>query len=99
MTLDTRACANAMPNIFFEKLPNSLSDLKETAFLNVKIASRSNVKVRGQIDFQFKIIEHNFEDTFLILPSRNSVVVGNPFFCKYSIEINPGEHTQTARND
>ena len=39
---DTGTCANAMPTTFYEKLretlPNSLSDLKQAAFLNVKVA-------------------------------------------------------------
>ena len=91
--IDTGACANAMSTNFYEKVreasPNSLSDLKQAAFLNLKVASGRNVKVLGQIEGQFKFNEHNFRDTFLILPSLNSVVLGNPFFRKYSIEINP----------
>ena len=86
---DTAACANAMPANTYEKLraalPNSLSDLKQAAFLNVKVASVRNVKVLRQIDVQFKLIERKFEDTFLILPSMISVVLDNPFFRKYSV--------------
>ena len=85
-----------MPANFYEKLreasPNSLSDLKQAAFLNIKVASGRNVKVLGQIDVQIKINERRFEDTFLILPSMNSVVLGNPFFRTYSIEISAGEN-------
>ena len=49
-------------------------------------------KVHGRIDVQFQINEHKFEDTFLILPSMNSAVLGNPFFRTYRIEISPGEN-------
>ena len=95
--IDTGACANAKLAIFYEKLrealPNSLSELKQASFLYVRVASGRNVKVLGQIDVLFKIIEHKLEDTFLRLPSMNSVVLGHPFFCKYSIEIIKGENT------
>ena len=82
--IDTGACANAMPADFYEKLieafPNSHSELQPASFLNVKVASGRNVKVLGQIDVQFNLNEHKFEDKFLTLPSMNSVVLGNPFF-------------------
>ena len=94
--INTGACANAMPADFYEKLreasPKSLSVLEPVSFLNVKVASGRNMKVLGQIDLQFKIDEHIFEDTFLILPSMNSVVLGNPFCRKHSIEISPGHN-------
>ena len=67
--------------------------MKQAAFLTVKVASGRIVKVLGQVDVQFKINEHKLEDTLLILPSMNSVVLGNPFFRKYSIEIRPGDNT------
>ena len=93
--IDTGACANAMPTDFYEKLreafPNSVLELRPASFLNVKVASGRNVKVLGQIDVQFKMNEHKFEVTFLTLPSMNSVVLGNPFFRKHSIEISPGD--------
>ena len=50
------------------------------------------MKGLGQIDVQFKINEQKFADIFPILPSLNSVVLRNPFFCKYSIEIIQGEN-------
>ena len=94
--INTGACANAKPAPFYKKLreasPNSLSHLKQAVSLNVKVASGRNVEILGQIGLQFKIKEHKFDDTFLILPSMNSVVLGNPFFRKHTIEINPGEN-------
>ena len=94
--IDTGACAYAMPANFNEKLreasPNSLSDLKQAAFSNVTVESGRIVKALGQIDVQFEIIEHNFEDTFPILPSMNSVVLGNPFFRKSSMKNSPGDN-------
>ena len=93
---DRGACANAMPASSYEKLrdasPNSLSDLKQAAFLYVKVASGRNVKFLGQIDVEFKNREHRFKDTFRILPPMNSVVLGNPLIRKYSIKYNPAEN-------
>ena len=100
--IDTGACANAMPADFYKKMkeesPNSISELQQTSFLNVKVASGRTVKVLAQVDVKFKN-DHNFQDSFLILPSMNSIVLGNPFFKKYNIEISPGENLKTARND
>ena len=94
--IDTGACANAMPADFYTKLkdesPNSVSELQQASFLNVKVASGRTVKVFAQVDVKFKVNDHNFQDSFLILPSMNSVVLGNPFFKKYNIEICPGEN-------
>ena len=94
--IDTGACANAMPADFYKKLkeesPNSISELQQASFLNVKVASWRTVKVLAQVDVIFKVNDHNFQDSFLILPSMNSIVLGNPFFKKYNIEISPGEN-------
>ena len=94
--IDTGSCANAMPADFYKKLtdesPNSISELQQASFLNVKVASGRTIKVLAQVDVKFKVNDHNFHDSFLILPSMNSVVLGNPFFKKYNIEISPGEN-------
>ena len=94
--IDTGTCANTMPADFYKKLieasPNSLSELTPASFLNVKVASGDNVKVLGQIDVQFRGNELKFEDTFVVLPSMNSVVLGTAFFRKHSIEISPGDN-------
>ena len=94
--IDTGACANAMPADFYEKLktqcPNSVSELQQASLWNVKVASGRTVKVLAQVNVKFNINEHQFDDVFLILPSMNSVVLGNPFFKKYNIEISPGEN-------
>ena len=62
--IDTGACANAMPSEFYEKLknesPDSLSELQLASFFNVKVASRSTVKVLAQIEVNFMSIIMNF---------------------------------------
>ena len=78
---------------FYEKLknesPDSISDLQQASVINIKVAS---VKVSAQIEVNFHVNHHEFKDTFLILPSMNSVVIGNPFFKKYNIEISPADN-------
>ena len=58
----------------------------------MKIASGRTVKVLAQVDIKFNVYDHNFQDSFLILPSMNSVVLGNPFSKKNNFEISPGEN-------
>ena len=50
------------------------------------------MKVLGQIDVQFKIGQHEIVHIFLMHPSMNSVVLGNPFFCKKSIKKSRGKN-------
>ena len=94
--IDTGACENTMPAEFYEKLKNessvSISDLQQASFIIVKVASGRTVKILAQIEVQFHVNHHEFKDTFLILPSMNSVVIGNPFFKKYNMEINPADN-------
>ena len=75
-----------------EESSNLISELQQASFLNVKLASGRTVKVLAQVDVKIKVNDHSFQDSFLILPSMNSVVLGNPFFKKYNIEISPGEN-------
>ena len=94
--IDTGACANAMPADFYEILkrqrPNSVSELQQASLLNVKVASGRTVKVLAQVNVKFNINELQYDDVFLDIPSMNSVVLGNPFFKKYTIEISPEEN-------
>ena len=94
--IDTGACANAMSADFYTKLkeesPNNISELQQTSSLNVKVASGRTVKVLAQVDVKFKVNDHNFQESFLIFPSMNSVFLGNPLFKKNNIEIIPGEN-------
>ena len=85
-----------MPADFYEKwktqCPNSISELQQASLLKVKVASGRTVKILAQVDVKFKINEYQFDEVFLILPTMDSVVLGNPFFKKYNIEKSPGEN-------
>ena len=81
--IDVGACANAMPAELYEKLkeesPNSISELQQASYLNVKVASGRTRKVLDQVDVQFRVNDPNFQNSFLILPSINIVVIENHF--------------------
>ena len=94
--IDTRHVQTQCQRTFIKKVTeeslNSISELQQVSFLNVKVASGRTVKVLVQVDVKFKVNDHNFQDSFLILPSMNRVVFGNPFFKNYDIEISPGKN-------
>ena len=75
-----------MPLDFYKKLKeessNSISELQQNSLLNVKVASGRTVKVLAQADVQFNFNDHNFEESFVIHPSMNSVVMWQPTFQK-----------------
>ena len=87
--IDTGACANAISE-------NNYGDLKSTfgttAIVSqpsevnkVKLASGQLIPVRGQIQLEFAIAKNHFKEHFLVLPTTNSIILGNPFFKNNSI--------------
>ena len=53
------------------------------------MASGQRVPVDKQAKISFQIGTHYFQDSFLILPTMNSVILGNRFFKKHNITIDP----------
>ena len=53
------------------------------------MASGQRVPVDEQAKVAFQIGPHHFQDSFLILPTMNSVILGNLFFKKHNITIDP----------
>ena len=90
--LDTGSCANALPESLFNdlNLTNPKSLTSEKPFFNsVRMASGERVPVDKQAKISFQIGPHFFQDSFLILPTMNSIILGNPFFKKHNITIDP----------
>ena len=87
--VDTGACANAIPQILLDELQklNAKIEFREPAFRNVKLASGKPVPVTQSIRINFYIANHEFTDDFMVLPTMNSVIIGNPFIKKNSIWI------------
>ena len=90
--IDTGSCASVLPDSFFNDLdltnPKSLT-LEKPLFNSVGMASCQRVPVDKQAKISFQIGPHYFQDSFLILPICNNVILGKPFFKKYNITIDP----------
>ena len=81
--IDTGSCANAMPQNLYDELLQNHPELlqKETPqFNSVRMASGQRISVQNQVNLRFSIGIHSFTDSFLILPTMNNVILGNPFF-------------------
>ena len=88
--IDTGSCANALPESLFNaiNLTNPKSLTLEKPFIDsVRMASGQRAPVDKQGKISFQIGPHYFQDSFLILPTMNSVILGNPFFKKHNITI------------
>ena len=53
------------------------------------MVSGQRVPVAEQAKISFQIGPHYFQDSFLILPTMNSVILANLFFKKHNITIDP----------
>ena len=90
--IDTGSCANALPESIFLELQTNIPNqivMEEPSFTSVRMASGHKVTIKKQAKISFKIGTHTFQDSFLILPTMNSAILGNPFFKKYNITIDP----------
>ena len=90
--IDTGSCANALPQNLFDELekqnPNGII-LETPSFTSVRMASGQKIVIDKQAKISFSIGPHFFTDSFLILPTMNSVILGNTFFKKFHITIDP----------
>ena len=90
--IDTGSCANALLQNLFDELekqnPNGII-LETPSFTSVRMASGQKIVIDKQAKISFSIGPHFFTDSFLILPTMNSVILGNPFFKKFHITIDP----------
>ena len=90
--IDTGFCAIALPESFFNdiNLTSPLSLTLEKPFFNsVRGISGQRVPVDKQAKISFQIGPHHFHDSFSFLQTMNSVILGNPFFRKHNIKIDP----------
>ena len=53
------------------------------------MAAAKRVAIEKQAKIRFQIEQHTFQDSFLIMPTMNSIILGNPFFNKHNITIDP----------
>ena len=55
----------------------------------VRMAEGVVVNVQKQDIFSFKLAHQNFKETFLVLPTTNSIILGNLFFQKAQYDYMP----------
>ena len=63
--------------------------MEEPSFNSLRMASRQRVAIQKQTKISFKIGKHTIQDSFLIMPTMHSAILGNPFFKKHKIKIDP----------
>ena len=90
--IDTGACSNAISQSVFNKLSEAKlikNEIQKSEFSRVKLASGKLVEVAGKIKLSFRIHDYQFSSDFIILPTMNSIILGNPFFKENKIGIFP----------
>ena len=58
----------------------------------VQIANGNLVPIRRQVLLRFYIAGKVFEETFLVLPTRGTILIGMSFFEKYSVNLDIKNH-------
>ena len=56
---------------------------------SVKMTSGQTFTIENQVHLPFKIGNRKFSETFLILPTTNLIILGNPFFKAHDMKISP----------
>ena len=92
--IDTGSCANAIPKSLLDDLENKQIkvEFENPDYTVVKLASGAAVRVNQQAKIEFSLGDHHFNDSFIILPKMNKIILGNSFFRKHSIDINPSNN-------
>ena len=86
------SCANALPEPLFHDLQmsnHSILTSEKPSFHSVRMASGQKIPINKQGNIAFQIGRHYFRDSFLVLSTMNSVILGNPFFKKHDIKVDP----------
>ena len=94
--LDTGAIQSAMSEAELRKITTAHSEaiLQELPPPNFKIqiANGNLVPVRKQVLLRFYVAGKVFEETFLILPTMGTILIGMSFFEKYSVNLDIKNH-------
>ena len=75
----------------FRKI-SGLSPLAPPPNFKIQIANGNLVPVRKQVLLRFYVAGKVFEETFLILPTMGTILIGMSFFEKYSVNLDIKNH-------
>ena len=94
--LDTGAIQSAMSEAELRKITTAhpeaiLQELPPPNF-KIQIANGNLVPVRKQVLLRFYVAGKVFEETFLILPTMGTILIGMSFFEKYSVNLDIKNH-------
>ena len=94
--LDTGAIQSAMSEAELQKITTAhpeaiLQELPPPNF-KIQIANGNLVPVRKQVLLRFYVAGKVFEETFLILPTMGTILIGMSFFEKYSVNLDIKNH-------
>ena len=95
--IDTGACGNVISRRTLEDLKadktvqiQSSNEKKE--WNQVRMAGGQTVNVQSQVHITFIMAHRQFSESFLVLPTANSIILGDPFFKRHDITINPAKN-------
>ena len=90
--IDTGACANVISKQTFDEIKNEKTlfapyKTAKSSLKQVRMAGSQLVSIETEVTIEFCMAGMNFTETFLVLNSANSTILGNPFFKKHHIHV------------
>ena len=90
--IDTGACANVISKQTFDEIKNEKTlfapyKTAKSSLKQVRLAGGQLVSIETEVTIEFCMAGMNFTETFLVLNSANSTILGNPFFKKHHIHV------------
>ena len=88
--VDTTSCAKALPDSFFIDviLTNpKCSTQEKPSFDFIRMTSGKKVTLAKQAQVSDQVRPHYFRDSFIFLPTLNSIILGNRFIKKDKLHI------------
>ena len=90
--IDTGACANVISKRTFDEIKNEKTlfapyKTAKSSLKQVRMAGGQLVSIETEVTIEFHMADMNFSETFRVLNSANSTILGNPFFKKHHIHV------------
>ena len=86
--IDTGACANLISKHTFDEIKNEKTlfapyKTAKSSLKQVRMAGGQLVSIETELTIEFHMVDMNFTETFVVLNSANSTILGSPFFKKH----------------